>query len=122
MCFCQARWRFPKTEANVKTNFHIRDNPDLEGKTWGTTFAWKKKFKIGAQPFLFDGFIDMAGSEGNRSSYQLIVPTFLADIGKYTWKEDQLFFGTEYQYWHNKFGLRGVNESVLQVEIRWVIT
>lgn len=104
----------------VKTNFYIRDNPDLAGTTWGTTFAWKNKFKVGQQPFLFDGFMDMAGAEGTREAYQLIVPALLADVGTHFGYADRLYFGTEYQYWHNKFGIDGVDESVAQLELRWI--
>jgi len=104
-----------------KTNFYIRDNPDLAGVTWGSTIAWKKKFKLGSQPFLFDGFIDFAGAEGSRAAYQLYVPALLADIGQHFGHDDRLYLGVEYQYWYNKFGLRGVTESVPQAELRWVI-
>ena len=113
-------WNVPSFNF-VKTNFYIRDNPALSGTTWGTTFSWKKKFSIGAQPFLFDGFVDMAGAEGDRSAYQLAVPALLADIGTHMGYKDRLYLGTEYQYWHNKFGLKGVNESVAQIELRWII-
>jgi len=95
-------WNVPSFSF-VKTNFYIRDNPALSGTTWGTTFSWKKKFSIGAQPFLFDGFVDMAGAEGDRSAYQLAVPALLADIGTHMGYKDRLYLGTEYQYWHNKF-------------------
>lgn len=105
----------------LKTNFYIRENPDLPGTTWGSTFSWKKKFGWGEHKFQFDGFMDMAGSEGDRVAYQLISPAFLIDVGHYFGNDGRLFAGTEYQYWHNKFGVAGVTESVAQIELRWVI-
>lgn len=104
----------------LKTNFYLRDNPDLAGNTWGTTFSWKRKIDIGNHKFLLDGFWDMAGSEGNRVAYQLIVPALMIDIGHYLGNKDHIYSGIEYQYWHNKFGVDGVTESAVQAEIRWV--
>lgn len=104
----------------LKTNLYFRDNPDLPGSTWGTTFSWKKKIDLGRHKLLFDGFWDMAGSEGDRVAYQLIVPALLVDVGHYFGNDGHIYVGTEYQYWHNKFGVDGVTESVAQAEIRWV--
>lgn len=115
-----ADWTIPGFKF-FATNFYLRDNPDLAGHTWATTFAWKKTFAVRGQPFLFDGFVDMAGSEGTRSGYQLAAPTLLADIGTHMGQADKLFLGIEYQHWNNKFGLKDVDERVAQLQLRWVL-
>ena len=33
---------------------------------------------------------------------------------------NKFFLGVEYQYWHNKFGIDGVTESVPQLQAKWV--
>jgi hypothetical protein len=40
------------------------------------------------------------------------------DIGYLAgWKNDIVYVGTEYSYWHNKFRAKGIDESVVQVMI-----
>ena len=104
-----------------KTNIYRRDDPTLDGTTWGTTFAWGGKFNIKHHKLLLSGFWDMAGSEGGREAYQLISPALLLDIGHYHGLSNTMYLGVEYQYWHNKFGLAGVTESFAQLEFRWVL-
>ncbi|MDA0782187.1 MAG: outer membrane protein OmpK [Rickettsiales bacterium] len=106
-----------------KTNFFIRDNPEIQNeRTWQITLAWNSPFEIGQQKFLFEGFADFAGDEGRTyHKNQMIVPRLLMDIGRAIGKkEGKLYGGIEYQYWHNKFGIDGKTESVPQLQLKWV--
>ena len=104
------------------SNFYLRDNPDLNSSTWQVTVAWNRPFTLGRVKMLAEGFADFAGKEEYRAENQLIVPRILADLGELLFEEsDRLFLGIEWQYWHNKFGIKGVNESVPQVMIKWVL-
>lgn len=64
-----------------KTNFFVRDNPNLSGSTYQTTFVWNYPFQINNTQILIEGFADLAGGEGKTVAHQLIVPRFLIDAG-----------------------------------------
>ncbi|MFK8068468.1 MAG: hypothetical protein AB8D52_09490 [Gammaproteobacteria bacterium] len=50
----------------------------------------------------------------------MIVPRLLLDVGNvFGYKQGKLMAGIEYQYWHNKFGIKGVTESVVQAQLMW---
>ena len=104
-----------------KTHAFLRDNPNLSGSTYQITFAWNSSFKIKNVNFLIEGFADFAGGEDDKRSNQLIVPRFLIDVGQIIKiKENKLWAGIEWQYWHNKLGLDGVTESVPQLQLKYV--
>ena len=99
---------------------YIRDNPDLPGSTHQITTVWNLPFKIGNVSFLTEGVADFAGSEGPTAANQLIIPRLLVDTGDLLFsKPGKLFSGVEFQYWHNKFGIEGVTESVVQFQLKW---
>lgn len=105
-----------------KTNFYIRDDDSLEGNTYQSTISWNLPVEYHGRNFLFEGFADITGAEGStRTSNQLIVPRFLVDVSKDLKLNDgTLFAGIEWQYWHNKFGIDGVTESVPQLQLKLV--
>lgn len=106
--------------AFFNSNYYVRDNPNLEGKTWQITLAWKRPFKLGHTSWVTEGFADFFGSEGRTRPNQLIVPRLLVDIGEHVGlSKNKLWSGIEYSYWHNKFGVDGVTESVVQLQIKW---
>jgi len=105
----------------LKINAYVRDNPAFDGRTWQITLAWNAPFKIGNTSLLAEGFADIAGAEGSSEANQLIVPRLLVDIGKAMGvKNNRLYLGIEWQYWHNKFGIQGVTESVPQAQLKWI--
>lgn len=104
-----------------KSHLFFRDNPDLDGQTYQVTFSWMRPFTVNNLHFLAEGFADLVGSEGNRDPYQLIVPRFLLDVGVLAGaKKGKAWAGIEWQYWHNKFGVAGVTESVPQLQLKYV--
>ena len=105
-----------------KTNLYVRDNPNLSDETWQITLSWQYPFSLGPVNFVTEGFADFAGSAAPRyHSNQLIVPRLLMDVGDLVGlKKGRLWTGVEYTYWHNKFGVNGVTESVPQLQIKWV--
>ena len=105
-----------------KVNSFIRNNPDRKDKTFQIYTAWSLPFKAAGAKFVFEGFVDIFGEEGGTTvPSQLTQPRLLLDVGDLVWnKQGQFFAGVEYQYWHNKFGIDGVTESVPQAQIKWV--
>ncbi|MGR9044002.1 MAG: DUF5020 family protein [Gammaproteobacteria bacterium] len=84
------------------------------------TPVWSLPFTIGSVRFKFRGFTDFRTGNTNASGnfHILAQPQLLLDIGSLTgWKKDSVYIGTEYSLWHNKFGVKGVDESVVQAMI-----
>ena len=100
-------------------NFYVRDNKRLSGKTWQITPYWQLPFSIGSSKWSFEGFADIAGSESSSEHNIIFQPQVLLDIGHLVGKPGQLKAGLEYGYWRNKFGVKGVTESVPQLMLKW---
>ena len=69
----------------------------------------------------FGGFIDFAGSQGDREESIIGAPQLLVDVGNFWGAPDRLHAGIEYQFWRNKFGIDGVDEDVVQLMVKWVL-
>lgn len=81
------------------------------------TPVWSLPFQIASTKFKFRGFTDFRTGNTNATGtfHILAQPQLLLDVGDlFGWKSDKVFVGTEYSYWHNKFGVRGIDESVVQ--------
>lgn len=104
-----------------KTMLFSRNNPNLAGDTQQLTVAWNYPFNIKGVNYLTEGFTDLAGAEGTTVANQLFVPRLLVDASPWAGLPDKkLWLGIEWQYWHNKFGVDGVTESVPQVQVKYV--
>ena len=66
-------------------------------------------------------FTDIAGSEGNLAFNIDAQPRLLIDLGKFWDAPNSVYFGTEVIYWHNKYGVKGVNEFAPQAMIKFVM-
>jgi nucleoside-specific outer membrane channel protein Tsx len=104
----------------VQLNFYVRNNPEQSGQTYQITPCWYLPFTIGPARFIFEGFADIAGSEGDLSFNVDTQPRLLLDLGNFWGAPNCLYVGTEYMYWHNKFGVKGVDESLPQAMVKWV--
>lgn len=101
-------------------NVYVRNDPNLKGTTYQVTPAWKLPFTIGSAKLTFEGFADIVGSEGYSNFSIDAQPALLLDVGNFWSVPDSLYVGTEVIYWHNKFGVKGVEEIVPQVKVKWV--
>lgn len=84
------------------------------------TPVWSYPFQIASAKFKFRGFTDFrTGNTTNAGNFHILAqPQVLFDIGDLAGiKSDSIFIGTEYSYWHNKFGVKDVEESVVQAMI-----
>lgn len=108
----------------VQTHGYLRENPDLSGTTWQVTVVWNATFETGPAHWMFNGYFDWAGSEGKQgtSAYEkqnfLMQPQLLLDAGRLAGRKERVYVGIEWWYWHNKFGIPGVEESVVQAMMR----
>jgi nucleoside-specific outer membrane channel protein Tsx len=83
------------------------------------TPSWKLPFNIGPTKWSFEGFLDHIGSRGTCETEILTQPQLRLDVGNFWGKPDTLFVGIEYQYWHNKFGIKDLNEHNPQALLVW---
>ena len=83
------------------------------------TPSWLLPFSIGSAKFLFDGFLDYISSHGECVSQVLTQPRLTLDVGSLLGTPDKFYAGIEYQYWHSKFGISGLNESFPEVMVMY---
>ena len=108
----------------VQVNGYLRDIHELQGSTMQMTLAWNATFVTGRAHWEFGGFLDWSGAEGRAASglYShtnlLMQPQLMLDIGRFFDSPDRLYAGIEWQYWHNKFGVRGITESAPQLGVK----
>lgn len=80
------------------------------------TPVWELPFEIGVAKFRFRGFTDFRLGHTTDSGHfnVLAQPQLLLDVGHFAGFSDSVYIGAEYSLWHNKFGIKGVDESVVQ--------
>ena len=101
-------------------NTFIRDDMTVpDDSTYQISMAWNLPFNLGKTNWEFRGFLDYAGAEGNGKSNVLAQPQLLVNLGSIFKQRGKVWFGAEYQYWNNKYGIDGVDEKVMQVMGRW---
>jgi len=98
----------------VKTHLQYRDDPKLDSSSVQFNLVWNSSFKLGEEQFTFEGFADWTSGEGagNKANF-LIQPQLLWHANK------NVAVGIEYQYWKNRLGIDGRDESVPQIMARW---
>lgn len=105
-------------------NFWVHDTPYFEGVAYQISPYWGAPFHLGTVGFVFEGFLDYIGEEGEGSKVShanlITQPRFLIDLGSLWKKEGNLFAGTEVSLWFNKFGVDGVDEILPQAMVKWV--
>ncbi|MBI2212499.1 MAG: hypothetical protein HYU52_02540 [Acidobacteria bacterium] len=102
------------------------DRSKFEGEEFGahgTSFqitpSWSVPFKLGRAALVFDGFADYIGEHGELEYQVLAQPQLKIDVSPLWGSEGQLLLGVEWQLWRNKYGVRGLDESVPQVLVLW---
>lgn len=89
--------------------------------TYQVTWTWDTRFDVTERLRLrFRGFVDYIGERDDAGEAQIVAqPQLLVDVGRFWNTPDVLYVGAEYFYWHNKFGLDGVTDDVVQAELLW---
>ena len=101
----------------LKVNAYGRSNENYDSN-YQVSPAWAVPFDLANQKFLFDGWIDWVSKTKNNgadvaSNWQTHLQ-LKYDLGNLWGSEHTVYVGTEYRYWHNKFGVSGWNERVWQ--------
>lgn len=95
---------------------------DCDGSTgYQITPAWSLPIDLGGVKLSFDGFVDFIGEHGACASQILSQPQLKVDVGSFWSMPDKFYAGIEWQYWDNKFGIEGLNESFPQLLVVWAL-
>lgn len=104
----------------LRKEFNSQFGPTLEYDSFQISPSWNLPFTLGEARFEFGGFLDYAGGDGDFEANLLTAPQLLLDVGNFQDKPGSFYLGVEYQYWKNKYGVDGFDESVAQLMGKWV--
>lgn len=97
----------------------VTETADI-GTSWQITPVWQLPFEIGGTKWRFEGFADFIGRNQTAARQALAQPQLRLDLGDLILdKANQWFIGIEYQYWHNKYGIKGLHETAPQALVIW---
>lgn len=103
----------------LATQFLYRDTHGEKGHTGQFTLVWEKNFGNQTLPMQFSGFFDWAGKEGNSAANFHTQPTLLYDFSRSSVLKSPMKLGIEWQYWKNKYGIEGLEQSTPQLKFVW---
>ena len=90
------------------------------GSSLQITPVWILPFTIAGTKWSFEGFTDFIGKKNPGYANTIISqPQIRLDVGDLFGKSNHFYIGVEYEYWHNKFGIKGFNESLPQALVVW---
>jgi nucleoside-specific outer membrane channel protein Tsx len=96
----------------------VTETADI-GTSWQITPAWKLPFEIAGTKWSFEGFADFIGRNHAAARQALTQPQLRLDVGDFFGNSEHLYIGIEYQYWHNKYGIKGLHDNVPQALLLW---
>lgn len=103
----------------LATQFLYRDTHGVSGHTGQLTLVWTKNFGNDRLPLQFSGFIDWAGKEGSSADNFHTQPQLLFDFARSAKLKSPIKLGIEWQYWKNKYGIEGLEQSAPQIKFVW---
>lgn len=103
----------------LATQLLYRDSHGEKGNTGQFTVVWEKNFGNETLPIQFSGFFDWAGNEGRSVANFHTQPTLLYDFSRSRVFRSPIKLGLEWQYWKNKFGIEGIDQSTPQLKFVW---
>ena len=100
---------------------HAFKEDGLDSFGWQFTPVWDVPFRLGRLGFRFRGFADILTADTNRNHQWNVItqPQLLLDVGQMFDHANHFYAGVEYQYWHNKFGVRGMDERLPNVMLMY---
>jgi nucleoside-specific outer membrane channel protein Tsx len=105
---------------NIDFLCHNIIEPVSTGNSLQITPVWKLPFTIGNTHWSFEGFADYIGSKTGRYTENFLAqPQLRLDVGEFFGMPKHFQVGIEYQYWHNKYGIKGFTESLPQALVVW---
>lgn len=114
--------------ADINLYYRESERDWLASQTDGgaqVTIDWLLPFELAGQKLAFEGFADYAWGEDGGSAPKadnlVAGPRLLIDVGNWFGAPGTLQVGVEYQIWRNKYGVKGVDEDIPQVMVKWTM-
>lgn len=99
---------------------HDQFEPVPNGSSWQITPVWIVPFTVAGTKWSLEGFADVIGRKNTNYAQTIIAqPQLRLDVGDLWGKSGHFYAGIEYQYWHNKYGIQGLHESLPQALALW---
>jgi nucleoside-specific outer membrane channel protein Tsx len=92
----------------LSSNVYLAENDDIDND-YQLTVAWGYPITIGQHDIIIDGFFDWSSAADDHRADFHFNPQIRLDVGKYFGKAKFVEMGIEYSYWHNKFGISGID-------------
>ena len=83
------------------------------------TFSYGIPFKVAAEDFLVDGFLDWSTAEDDHASELNWTTQWKWNAGKHISPETRLYLGVEYSVWNNKYGIKNMNENNVSALVKY---
>jgi nucleoside-specific outer membrane channel protein Tsx len=94
--------------------------PVSSGTSWQLTPVWKLPFTVAGTHWSLEGFADFIGAKNANYVGQILAqPQLRLDVGDFWGMQEHIYIGIEYQYWHNKYGIKDFDESLPQALLLW---
>ena len=77
-------------------------------------------FKVGAEDFLVDGFLDWSTAEDDHASELNWTTQYKWNAGKHISPNTRLYVGIEHSVWNNKYGNKsGINQNDVSALVKY---
>jgi len=101
----------------LETYYYKQHGSEYSG-TYQITPSWDIPLPVSERiRFRFRGFMDFIGDRGPGSAQYLTQPQLHIDLGNFWDKPGKVYLGSEWRYWQNVAGIRGLDESILQANV-----
>ncbi len=101
----------------LETYYYKQHGSEYSG-TYQITPSWDIPLPASDKvQFRFRGFMDFIGDRGPGSTQFLTQPQLFLDMGALKGKPGKVYLGSEWRYWNNVAGIKGLDESILQANL-----
>lgn len=117
-------WQVPYF-SYLQLNLYRRDADNNNSSGWQLTPVWRMDMPIGSSNIVFDGYIDWVFASDNDNGYQEnfhFNPQIKYDLGQLLAGkkfENHLMVGIEYDYWRDKYGVKGVDQNTYSAIVKY---
>jgi nucleoside-specific outer membrane channel protein Tsx len=94
---------------------------DCHATTYQITPAWSLPIDVGSSTLKVIGFVDFTGAHANCEAQVLTTPRVVLDVSAFWKKPGDLYVGFDWVYWHNKYGIAGLEDNLLLPAVMWVM-
>jgi hypothetical protein len=91
------------------------------GTSYQVTPSWSLPFAVQRARLRFDGYVDVIGRHAECASQVLTMPQIKFDLSFLWGTQNLVYLSLKVVYWHNKYGISGLEDKVLLPVVIWVL-